>query len=664
MKILLRLFSTPLALVSLGGCEKIADPSLDATRELDPVQQTTTASATAVEQSAAATNAPGLGAGSKRVFFGDLHIHTSFSADAYIMGVRSTPDDAYRFAQGKSIEHALGFPVRLRRPLEFAAVTDHAEYLGQAASAGLDIPSTRDSLERVIKTGDRLKITKAWLETSLFTALDGLSFPQQEPTVNLAAWRSIIDAAERHNRPGEFTAFIGYEWSAWGDSNREHQHRNVIYRGAGVSTQPFSALDSEDPEALWRFLAKEAAEGREAIAISHNANFSAGRMFAKRSYSGETLDTGYAALRNRFEPLSEIFQIKGQSEAHPLLSRGDEFANFEVTSMSFFRRESKASLKGSYARSALLSGLWFSRETGFNPFQFGMIGSSDSHNASSPVEEDNYHGKLPMLDGTAGLRTNQATFVPNRFTPARRWGSGGLAAVWAEENTRESLFDAMQKREVYATSGPRMRVRFVGAFIDSFVDRFVDNSADSLDVESEQPNRAEITNPAFDSGTPMGGLLRPTGESSSPSFLLSALKDPLGANLDRLQIIKGWVDAEGVTHERVFDVAGSGQRRLDPQTHRLAPIENTVDALRGRYRNTVGAKMLNTVWTDPDFDRTQTSFYYARVLEIPTPRWSTYDAVALRIKPMQPVSIQERAVTSPIWYVPEIHGPGIAEWAE
>ncbi|MEO0436184.1 MAG: DUF3604 domain-containing protein [Pseudomonadota bacterium] len=642
-------------LVLTVSCGEISDPSLNAVSDLvdkaETPSQTVSTSITepladrfasaarnprraSDRASASLTGTPSQE--HREVYFGDLHIHTSFSADAYIMGVRSTPDDAYRFARGKTIRHDLGFPVRLRRSLDFAAVTDHAEYLGQAAHADLDLPSTRGSLSALVKSGEKFAITKAWLETSLFTALGGQNFSTPDEALNLAAWQAIIDAAERHNRPGVFTTFVGYEWSAWGANNREHLHRNVLFRGSEVSALPFSALDSENPEDLWRFLERETKAGRPAIAISHNANLSAGRMFAPTEYAGGALSAEYASLRNRIEPLSEIFQIKGQSETHPLLSSDDDFADFEIADLSFFSRASSSSVKGSYARDALLAGLASFKDSGFNPFRFGMIGSSDSHNASSPVEEDNYHGKLPMLDGSAGLRTNKATYIPNRFAPARRWGSGGLAAIWAEENTREALFDALQRREVYATSGPRIRLRVCADWR----------------IKLEGSNRKEQLVPDDRCRIPMGAILRARSPVATPKLFVDTRKDPDGANLDRIQIVKGWIDEKGNAREKVFDVAGSDGRRPDPGSSRLPPIKNTVDARKASYDNSVGARALSATWEDPSFSSSQPSFYYVRVLEIATPRWSTYDAVKLGTEPMHPVSIQERAVSSPIWYEP------------
>ncbi|MEM1143449.1 MAG: DUF3604 domain-containing protein [Pseudomonadota bacterium] len=576
-------------------------------------------------------------AGIRELFFGDLHVHTSLSADAYIMGVRSTPNDAYVFAKGGAIQHSLGYPIRLRQGLDFAAVTDHAEYLGQAALADMPVPSVERSLRAILQEGSRVSITRAWLRTTLFVNNNRLQFDDLDSRINRSAWQQVIDAAERHNEPGVFTTFIGYEWSAWGDSLRIHRHRNVIYRGSNVAEAPFSALDSSRPEDLWAFLDRERQSGRLAMAIPHNSNLSAGGMYPSRDSDGQDFDSKYAERRNRYEPISEIFQIKGQSETHPLLSSDDDFASFELASMKLFGRDTLQDVRGSYARDALRSGIALAQAQGFNPFQFGVIGSSDSHNSSSPVEEDTYHGKLPMLDGTAALRTNAATYVPNRFTPARRWGSGGLAAIWAEENTRAALFDALQRRETYATSGPRIRLRFFAGW----------------DYEPTMLTSPDLIEMADRGGVPMGSTLHHLRGSASPKFLVMATKDPNSANLDRIQIIKGWVDAQGRSFERIIDIAASDDRLPDPDTLRVAPLTSTVNATEASYQNTIGAKHLEVLWEDKNFDPDQPCFYYARVLEIPTPRWSTYDAKRLGQKPMHPTEIQERAVGSAIWFSPD-----------
>lgn len=412
-------------------------------------------------------------------------------------------------------------------------------------------------------------------------------------------------------------------------------HRNVIYRGSTAPVLPFSADDSVDPEELWRALEEQSRQGMEAIAIPHNANVSDGMMFAPTTLGGGPLTADYAARRTRWEPLQEIFQVKGASETHPLLSADDEFAAFEIKNRLLSTTGGDGNPKGSYVRDGWRMGLEFWAEKGFDPFDFGVVGSSDGHGSSAPVEEDRFHGKLPLLDGTAGIRLGTASFVTPQMTGVSEWGSGGLAAVWAEENTRESLFDAMRRRETYGTSGTRLRVRFFAGW----------------DYPPGLFERDDAIHQAYASGVPMGSRLA-AQLSGSPRIAVWALKDPRGANLDRIQVVKLWVDASGVSHEKIFDVAASDGRVPDASTGRVGPVGNTVDVGAARYTNTIGATELSAVWLDPEFNPAWPCRYYARVLEIPTPRWSTYDARDLGIDAPAPTTVQERAVTSAITYLP------------
>ena len=372
----------------------------------------------------------------------------------------------------------------------------------------------------------------------------------------------------------------------------------------------------------------------QVFAIPHNGNVSDGIMYDRVMFDGEAMDAAYAEQRMRNEPISEIFQVKGSSETHPLLTPEDEFAGFEIYDTILGQSQGDSRAQGSYTRDALRAGLEMSHAEGFNPYRFGVIGSSDSHNASSSVEEDRHHGKLPLLDGSAAIRLSKATYFPDWMPGGRRWSAAGLAAVWAEENTREALFDAMRRKETYATSGPRMQVRFFGGW---------NYPADLIEKE-HWIKQAEAQ------GVPMGGLL-PAAAAPAPSFALWAIRDPDSGNLDRIQVIKGWVDASGQSHERIYNVAWSGERSPDADGQ-LPPVGNTVNAATATYSNAIGEAQLATVWTDPDFDPALEAFYYARVIEIPTPRWSTYDAMRLGVTPPDPVSLQERAVTSAIWYQP------------
>jgi len=614
------------SLVSLG-CEPLDDPSLKGF---------------AVEPSVL-DKAPAIAGGSdvKQLYWGDLHIHTALSSDAYAMGVRALPEDVYRFARGETIEHGAGYPIRIGRPLDFVAVTDHAEFLGQARLADLSMPTTRQPLASLLREGSRFEVTKAWLETMALIRENGfkLSLEGVDQAVNRQAWEMSVAAAETFNQPGEFTTLIGWEWSATnGDDVSTHLHRNVIYGDSDVPEIPFSALDGADPPALWAFLRGEHKMGRQVMAIPHNANLSAGGMYRLFDDKGQPISELAALDRATLEPISEILQVKGASETHPILSALDEFAGFAIANVVPGREATLETAIGSYARDGLLQGLSVMEQSGFNPLEFGFIGSSDSHNASSSTDEDRYTGKLPMMDGSAGLRTGEAGIGLRYLTPATQWGSGGLAAVWASGNTRQHIFDALAQRETYATSGPRIGLRMFAGWDLNETPDLAGNLIERLEEEA----------------VPMGGRLIAMGsEAIAPSFFIFASRDPVGANLDRIQIIKGWIDESGAPQERVINVAWSDGRSADPQTGVLAPLASTVNLEDASYANTIGAGSLRGWWQDADFDPEKPAFYYARVLEIPTPRWSTYDAKRLGIPPMDPAVIQERAIGSPIWYVPE-----------
>jgi len=583
--------------------------------------------------------------GERRVFWGDLHIHTSLSSDAFTMGVRAVPDDVYRFAKGETLKHGAGYPVTITRPLDFAAVTDHAEYLGQAKLSGLDVPTTRQSLSDILRRENRLTVTQSWWEIMSLIRENGfkLTLSGVDADINRAAWVEIVAASERHNQPGVFTTFPGWEWSADAGDVGTHLHRNVIYGSDDLPSIPFSSIDGPTPPDLWVFLRGERESGRRVMAIPHNPNLSEGLAYRITDDDGKRIELVSPPDRSDLEPISEILQIKGSSETHPLLSSLDEFADFEIAGTVPGREVTLTSVKGAYARDALRSGISMAHSEGFNPLKFGVIGSSDSHNATSPSDEKGYTGKLPMMDGSAGLRTGAAGLGLDKMTPARKWGSGGLAAVWAPENTREALFDAMQRRETFATSGPRIVVSLFAGW------GFPEGTAASANFDAI----------ARENGVPMGSSLPEMSGSDSddrnpptPQFVVVAERDPIGANLDRIQMIKGWVDSTGQSHERIYDLAWSDGRRVQPDTGRLEEVGSTVDPSTASYENSIGAPQLRAQWSDPDFDSDQEAFYYVRVLEIPTPRWSTYDAVQLDMEPMAPVAIQERAISSAIWYRP------------
>lgn len=610
---------------TLAACSPVVDPSLY------PVFDTKNLAAPQ-EKEAVPFNQE------RNVFWGDLHIHTSLSTDAYVMGVRALPDEAYLFARGEEIQHAAGYGISISRPLDFAAVTDHSEYLGiirsQDPGLPLSLRSLRSLRKRLIEDSP-FRNTIAWVRT-MIGVNPRLGEVQDGDKISGAAWKQIIKSAEDNNFPGRFTTFIGYEWTSMPDSN--NLHRNVIYRGSKVPSIPYSSIQSQDPRDLWTELEKQRSLGMDNLAIPHNGNVSDGLMYDTVAFDGAPFDNDYAERRMRNEPISEMFQIKGASETHPALSPDDKFAGFEIFDTILSGEMRQSNPEGGYIRDALRLGLELSHYEGFNPYRFGVIGSSDSHNASSSVEEDNYHGKLPFLDGSAGLRLGKSVLIPQKYQLARRWGAAGLAAVWAEENTRESIFDAIRRKETYATSGPRISVRFFGGW---------DYPSDMFQY-SDRVGLAELT------GVPMGGNLSLPNPlySNAPTFAVWAMKDPYSGNLDRVQIIKGWIDEEGSSQEKIYDIALSDGRMPDKNTGDIPDVGNTVDVESASYTNTIGDVQLSTVWRDPDFDPGQSAFYYARVIEIPTPRWSTYDAAQLMIPAPLPVSIQERAVTSAIWYEP------------
>lgn len=621
-----RLLFVALAATLFSSCGKVDDPTLYPLYNADFVEQAPEKLSLAFKET-------------RNVFWGDLHIHTGLSYDAYTNGVRTLPGDAYRFMKGETIEHGMGYPIRMSRPLDFGAVTDHGEYLGVPKFLDKDGDIGHNKLREVMLTGNPLRITWNFLYTtfskmsSAETREDSFGMPGLEH-VSKQAWQHIIAMAEQHNAPGRFTTFIAYEWTSM--PGGQNLHRNVIYKTTAVPDYPFTSRDSDNPEDLWDALDAQRQKGMQMFAIPHNGNVSNGLMYDSQAFDGGELSTDYAKQRMLNEPISEILQVKGASETHPILSTNDEFANFEIYDQQLKTSGAFSKPQGSYARDALRAGLELGHSEGFNPYQFGVIGSSDSHNSSSSVEENNYHGKLPLIDGTAGLRQGETILLPKEQNRGGRWSAMGLAAVWAQENTRASLFDAMRRKETYATSGPRMTVRFFAGW----------------DYPEDLLAREDLLQYAYANGVPMGGHLTSQGgpKDQSPVFAVWAAKDPEGANLDRLQIIKGWVDDQGQSHEQVYDVAASDQRQLNPVTAKLAAVGNTVDVATATYVNNIGDVQLATLWQDPDFDLTQDAFYYTRVIEIPTPRYSTFDAMKLGIPAAEPSSLQERAISSAIWY--------------
>lgn len=565
----------------------------------------------------------------RKPLFGELHIHTGWSFDAYVFGTRATPDDAYEFAKGNALMHPLGKTYQLSRPLDFMAVTDHGWYLGVFAKMG-------DKTHPLSKHpfADRVNDSDPDIASSVFTdiiratatgtSLEGLN----DPEVQRDAWEKIIESANRHNDPGRFTTFVGYEWTSTPD--RQNLHRNVIFKGDSAP-QPFTRTESMKPEDLWNWLDKIRAEGYEALAIPHNSNLSDGRMFERETSDDTPFTAKYAAQRNRNEPLVEVTQVKGTSETHPMLSPNDEFADFELVEQRVASKIQITSFKGSYVRDAYRTGLEFQDEKKFNPYRFGLVAASDSHTGIVPIEEDSYSGKVGTRDGSPHKRLQAESATMD----LRKFSSSGLAGVWAEENTRDSIYEAMRRKETWGTSGPRIKVRLFGGF----------------DMKKVKPGKRGWVEAAYASGVPMGGELKAADAKGAPTFAVWAVKDAESANLDRIQIVKGWSE-NGESHEQVYDVAWSGPRQKDAKTGKVPAVGNTVNLETLEYTNLIGAVELEGKWTDPDFNPTHNAFYYARVIEIPTPRWSMFDAKELEIAHPGDLNstIQERAYTSPIWY--------------
>jgi hypothetical protein len=591
-----------------------------------------------------------------QVLFGDTHLHTSYSADAGLMAATTTPDDAYRFAKGETVISSNGIPARLARPLDWLVVADHAENLGlvialDERAAFLEGNEWFARLAEIFAPRTPAAMGQAYLYwTGGFDPEAAASGdPLAGTGLDSTMWQRITEAAERHNTPGAFTAFIGYEWSSGPGGN--NLHRNVIFRdGKDRADQvvPFSAFDSEDPEDLWDWMERyETETGGKVLAIPHNGNLSNGLMFDDVTMAGTPLSADYAMRRMRWEPVYEVTQMKGDGEAHPMLSPDDAFADYGTWDVGSFGAERKTPemLPREYAREALKRGLAYDAELGANPFRFGMVGSTDSHTGLATTTEDNFFGKVSITEPTADpirfeeLITGRATpdDPSDDITHAQVLASG-LAAVWSKENTREAIWDALARKEVYATTGTRLRVRvFAGT---SF-------SEDDL-------ARSDFAAYGYANGVPMGGDLTGLGSDDKPGLLIRALRDPDGANLDRVQVVKGWVDAEGLTQERVYDVACADGRKIVEGACDGA-VGNTVDVASASYTNAIGDPFLETYWQDPDFDPSQRALYYVRVLEIPTPRWTTYDAAffGVDLPDSVPPTHQERAYTSPIWYAPK-----------
>jgi len=580
--------------------------------------------------------------------WGDQHVHTSWSFDAGFICTLGV-EEALRFARGEQVESTYGVPVRLSRPLDWIVMTDHSDSLGFTSE--IRAGNTKLMADNLLKEWNKA-MNSGELEQIIPVAMDAIQRQGQGTLPEIAmdsgflhsVWEKYTKIIEDFNEPGRFTAFIGYEWTP-NPGPGNNMHRNVVYRDAkklADQVTPFTTFESVDPEDLWKWMAGyEEQTGGKVMAIPHNGNLSNGLMFnVVETYSGKPLTREYANNRMRFERLYEVTQIKGDGEAHPSLSPTDEFADFETWDKGNLNLTPKkpGMIQYEYAREAFKNGLMLEKKFGANPFKFGLVSGTDTHTALSTAEEDNFFGKHSGVEPSPDRWKHVTLSFDNREILGWQMAAAGYTAVWATENSREAIWDAMHRREAYSTTGPRMTVWFFGGW--DFTDE---------DVGSREPGWT-----GYDKGVPMGADLekRPEGKKS-PTFLVAAMRDPIGGNLDRIQIIKGWLDAEGKTHEKVYDVVWSGERK--PGTDGvLPPVGNTVDVTNATWTNSIGAPELITAWEDPDFDPALPAFYYARVLQIPTPRWTAYDAKRFKIKMSDevPMVIQERAYTSPIWYSP------------
>jgi hypothetical protein len=588
------------------------------------------------------------------VFWGETHLHTGMSLDAGAFGARLMPADAYRFARGEELTSSTGLQVKLSRPLDFLMVADHSDNMGFFPRLNSGEPSMlADPTGRrwydMIKEGGQSGVDAA---VEIIQALTSNNFPEALASfpgseAYRSAWELTLDAAEKYNDPGEFTALIGYEWTS--TDGGDNLHRVVVYRDnadrAG-DVEPYTTLSpygSPDPMDLWAWMQRyEDKTGGRLLAIAHNGNLSNGLMFPdSKNKFGRRINKEYAAMRARWEPLYEATQIKGDGETHPFLSPNDEFADYETWdqgNLDLSTLKTDDMLQYEYARSGLQIGLQLEEKLGINPYKYGLIGATDSHTGLSTASEENFFGKHSGGEPSAMRVRHPMAKIGDKEFPGWSVAASGYQGVWATENTRAALFDAMMRKETYATTGPRMVVRFFGGWGFTEADAYSRLPADA----------------GYLKGVPMGGELPASPGNDAPSFLIAALKDPLSGNLDRIQVVKGWLDDQGRRQEKVYDVVWSGDRTPNADG-KLPPVGNTVDVANATWTNTIGSSELFTVWTDPDFDANLPAFYYARVLEIPTPRWTAYEALRFGIEmpsPEVPMITQERAYTSPIWHTP------------
>lgn len=588
----------------------------------------------------------------ERVYWGDTHLHTANSPDAFAFGNRLLPEDALRFASGEEVTSSSGVKAKLDRPLDFLVISDHSDGLGSMLDL-YNAPRLLITEPHLLRWYDMMHSGQEGASKAAAEIIDAkarntlppeLVNPKASEKRTRSTWNSIIDAVERYNQPGKFTAFFGFEYTLMQGGN--NLHRNVIFRDGPDRVRqafPIASFDATTPDKLWDYMdAYEKSTGGKVLAIPHNSNMSNGLMFMLTDPGGGPMSAAYARRRAAHEPVVEITQIKGDSEAHPFMSPNDEFAGYgtagwDIGNLMMTEPTTPEMQRGNYVREALKRGLLIEQQTGANPYKFGVIGSTDSHTALSTADENNYFGKFPVVEPS---NHNRAMAPQNLGEHKGRMGwnylASGYAAVWATSNSRAAIFDAMMRREVYATTGPRMTVRFFGGW-DFKTDDLKDNWVKT----------------GYGRGVPMGGTL-PEGKAGRPSFIISALKDPIGANLDRVQVIKGWVDKAGKTQEKVFNVVWASPETRKLTGGKLPSVGDTVDVKTATYKNAIGAPALVTVWSDPEFDPSQRAFYYLRVLEIPTPNWVAFDAVRyhLTLPTDVPLKQQERAYSSAIWYTP------------
>ena len=585
-----------------------------------------------------------------KVLWGDTHLHTSWSADAGSAGTAVGPEDAVRFAMGEAIKSNSGQVAKIQRPLDWFCVTDHSDAMGLITGIiGGDPELMKDPIIKQwhddINSGDQKRASRASMDMIKRQSTKTLPAAAMDPKYAQSVWEKSNVIMEKYYKPGIFTTFIAYEWTS-NYNGGDNLHRNIIYRGNAKEANqvtPYTTFQSDDPESLWKWMdAYEKKTGGKLLAIPHNGNLSHGLMFAQTTLSGKPLTKEYALERQKWEVLYEVTQVKGTSETHPSLSPTDEFSNFEIWDRGnlILQPKKPGDFKAEYIREGLKSGLKLEQQLGVNPYKYGMAGGTDDHTGIASSEEDNFFGKFKASEPNKDRWSENAMNFDGRIVKGWELGAAGWTGVWATANTREAIWDAMKRKETYASTGPRMTVRFFGGY---------DYSA----ADMGNPNWAEA---AYGKGVPMGGDLAIAPAGKAPSFLVMAAKDPMGANLDRVQIIKGWVDAKGNKQEKVYEVVwGDTDKRKLNAKGKLPAVGNTVNLETATVENSIGDPELSTVWTDPDFNAALPAFYYVRVLEIPTPRWTAFDAVKYKIKMSKdvPMTLQERAYTSPIWYTPK-----------